>query len=175
MLFRGGIAIGPMIHQGPMAFGPAYLEAYQLESRLAVNPRVILSRRVIQMSHDAATSNPGGWQHNYLNRYLRRDGDGLIYVTFFDDPGTDPDQDTMLAHEDTRTGYLEMVAQLARSVEREMGAAINNGRLDIYAKYRWFAITQNRHVRQVANQTGANVDAALVQLQDEDAQIPSSV
>ena len=164
MLFRGGIAIGPVIHQGAMAFGPGYLEAYELKSRIAINPRVILSRRAIQVADRAAAANPGSWQAQYLNRYLRRDDDGLVYVTFFDDPGTDSNQDTLLAHPDSRAEYLGMLSELARRVERQMAAAIDNNRLDIYAKYRWFAIRQNRHVCQVADQTEANVDAALVRL-----------
>ena len=69
-----------------MAFGPGYLEAYELKSRIAINPRVILSRRAIQVADRAAAANPGSWQAQYLNRYLRRDDDGLVYVTFFDDP-----------------------------------------------------------------------------------------
>lgn len=113
-----------------MAFGPAYLEAYQLESRIALNPRVILSRRAIQMAHDAAVANPHSWQEDHLNRYLRRDDDGLVYVTFFDDPGTDANQDLLLAQPDSRAGYLNMLAELAESVEREMRAAIASGRLE---------------------------------------------
>ena len=52
LLCRGGIARGQVLHRAtdgevpPMVFGPAFVEAYQLESTVADFPRVILSKTV---------------------------------------------------------------------------------------------------------------------------------
>ncbi|MBO6130518.1 MAG: hypothetical protein J6P28_01000 [Treponema sp.] len=43
---RGGIAIGKIYHKGNIIFGPALLKAYELESKYAVYPRVILSEEL---------------------------------------------------------------------------------------------------------------------------------
>lgn len=44
MLMRGGVSKGPLIHrQGGPLFGPAMNEAYGLESKKAIYPRVLLS------------------------------------------------------------------------------------------------------------------------------------
>lgn len=45
LFVRGGVTIGPMIHQGSLAYGPALTEAYCLEQK-AVNPRIILCPRL---------------------------------------------------------------------------------------------------------------------------------
>ena len=42
IMIRGGIAIGGVYHDGRMVFGPAMNEAYMLESRRAVYPRVVI-------------------------------------------------------------------------------------------------------------------------------------
>lgn len=41
-VLRGGIAFGDIYHQGGMVFGPALIQAYQLESSCAIYPRIIL-------------------------------------------------------------------------------------------------------------------------------------
>lgn len=41
-LLRGGITVGELYHQESMLFGPAFLKAYELESRQAIYPRIIL-------------------------------------------------------------------------------------------------------------------------------------
>lgn len=46
MLLRGGIARGEVFHNGSLLFGPALIEAYQLESEIAIQPRVILSKEL---------------------------------------------------------------------------------------------------------------------------------
>lgn len=45
---RGGIAIGNMYHKKNIFFGPAFLEAHDLESKKAVNPRVIFSNKIME-------------------------------------------------------------------------------------------------------------------------------
>src|SRR5690606_28003899 len=50
-LSRGGIARGQVLHRtgegvAPMVFGPAFVDAYKLESQVADLPRIILSQAV---------------------------------------------------------------------------------------------------------------------------------
>jgi len=119
MLLRGAVAVGPMIHEGSMAFGPAYLEAYHLESRVALHPRIILSRRAAELAQDAA-NNPDSWQAEYLRKYLRRDNDGIVYIEIFDNPATDMMFAGLLANVDTRQGYIDLLKNLVGKVENEI-------------------------------------------------------
>lgn len=43
-LLRGGITRGELFHDGSLVFGPALIEAYELESKCASGPRIILSK-----------------------------------------------------------------------------------------------------------------------------------
>jgi hypothetical protein len=49
ILCRGAIAAGPTVHEEDILFGPGLVAAYELESRAAVYPRVILSPGVATM------------------------------------------------------------------------------------------------------------------------------
>lgn len=46
LLLRGGVVRGKLFHQGVLAFGPAMNEAYRLEHKVAVHPRIILSEEL---------------------------------------------------------------------------------------------------------------------------------
>ena len=44
-LVRGGIAFGPLHHGGGVLFGAGLVEAYELESKFAGRPRIVVSER----------------------------------------------------------------------------------------------------------------------------------
>jgi hypothetical protein len=46
ILTRGGIAVGKMYHKNGTAFGPAFIEAHELESKLAIYPRILATTDV---------------------------------------------------------------------------------------------------------------------------------
>ena len=48
ILLRGAITSGPLHHDGEMLLGPAMIEAYKLESRVAVYPRIIVEKTLIR-------------------------------------------------------------------------------------------------------------------------------
>lgn len=45
-LLRGGVTRGELFHDSGLVFGPALIEAYELESKVASTPRVILSKEL---------------------------------------------------------------------------------------------------------------------------------
>ena len=50
MLMRGGLSIGNLVHRrGGALFGPAMNEAYAIESKAAVYPRVVVSELVYEL------------------------------------------------------------------------------------------------------------------------------
>jgi hypothetical protein len=46
LLLRGGATVGPLYHEGGVVLGPAMVEAYELESRHAMYPRIVVSRKL---------------------------------------------------------------------------------------------------------------------------------
>src|SRR5262249_27623408 len=48
---RGAIAQGQLFQDAKMAFGPALVEAYELESTVAKVPRIVVSQKIIRTIH----------------------------------------------------------------------------------------------------------------------------
>jgi hypothetical protein len=86
ILVRGGLTIGDAFFSGSTMFGPAMIRAYELESRVAIYPRVVVDPAVVealkrepllkkdthQLSDEAAE----------LRQLIRRDTDGVWFVDF---------------------------------------------------------------------------------------------
>ena len=71
LLVRGALALGPLYHDQTVAFGSALIEAHELESRAAVNPRVLLSTTLCNAMETDQT------------RRLLRDRDGRMHLNYF--------------------------------------------------------------------------------------------
>lgn len=67
---RGGIAIGEMFHDSTIFYGPALLKAYDLESRIANYPRVVLSSELEERINNPTVKIP----------YIKTSEDGLKYI-----------------------------------------------------------------------------------------------
>jgi hypothetical protein len=68
-LCRGAIVAGPLIHEGPVIFGPALVQAHRMESEVAIYPRILVAHEVVEKTKDSG--------------HLRRDADGLYSVDSF--------------------------------------------------------------------------------------------
>jgi hypothetical protein len=86
VLIRGGFSFGQLYHENGVVFGEAMVDAYQLESKHAGHPRVLVSERIIErltgipasdrtfLLHDA----DGRWHLNYFAEMLRHSSNGPI-------------------------------------------------------------------------------------------------
>jgi hypothetical protein len=85
VLVRGGIAQGLLYHDDAIAFGPALVEAYHLESRSAKFPRILVSQSVYDASqHEIyAFRQATGARMPYRPcDFLRRDADRLYHLDY---------------------------------------------------------------------------------------------
>jgi hypothetical protein len=85
VLVRGGIAQGLMYHDDVVAFGPAVIEAYKLESKCAKFPRVIVSEDVLNTARgNIVFFNARGDRSDvyFSAELLRRDADRTCHVDF---------------------------------------------------------------------------------------------
>jgi hypothetical protein len=73
---RGAITRGPIHHHGNAIFGPALVRAYELETRAAIYPRVILDSTLIYTTSEQLRSIGA--------RPVIIDRDGFRYVNFLD-------------------------------------------------------------------------------------------
>lgn len=78
ILSRGGIAVGSLRHKGSIVYGPALVEAYQIESQIAVYPRIVLARDAIAKATEAGGATDDGAE--LLGHLVRTDFDGMQHV-----------------------------------------------------------------------------------------------
>jgi hypothetical protein len=52
-LMRGGITVGDIIHDEEVVFGPALIRAHELESKIAVYPRIVVDEQVLRIGRIA--------------------------------------------------------------------------------------------------------------------------
>lgn len=84
MLIRGAISRGKLYHSEDFVFGPALVEAAELE-KLAMYPRVIVDREILQNDGivDPGFSSPSKPAHRTAESLVARDLDGLYFVDYF--------------------------------------------------------------------------------------------
>ncbi|MBL6853692.1 MAG: hypothetical protein ISS15_09365 [Alphaproteobacteria bacterium] len=103
---RGGIAVGDLFHEGRVVFGPALVEAYELESNFAHEPRVLLSPEAAKLlKHDS---------------YLVREDDGFDSLHF------------LRAAFDASANSLDWHAKTRARVEKECATLKDKGNLKGY-------------------------------------------
>jgi hypothetical protein len=72
LLIRGGATVGPLYHKDGVVFGEAMNEAYYLESRVSIYPRITVSRKI----YSEIKTNP-------RSLVLLEDRDGIIHFNYF--------------------------------------------------------------------------------------------
>ena len=75
---RGAITKGRLYHDHSMVFGPAFLEAYRLETEVATFPRIMTARSVAE---DAPAYSLQGthWKEAFADRFIK-DSDGPYFL-----------------------------------------------------------------------------------------------
>jgi hypothetical protein len=122
-LLRGGAAIGNLHHAQNIVFGEAMIEAYELETRTAVYPRIVLSSNV--------TSRPD-WMAT--RTFLARDDDGIWRFDLFLQTAFHAAPPGEKWAEQVRAWFGE-VRPIIEANLRELEA---KGRLNALAKWAWF-------------------------------------
>jgi hypothetical protein len=72
LFLRGGVARGQLVHNDKLLFGPAMNRAYELESKIAKVPRIILDANLPSLD-----------TIGMLDMYVARDNDGFFYIDYF--------------------------------------------------------------------------------------------
>jgi hypothetical protein len=92
ILCRGGVALGKLFHTPTHLFGPALVEAYQLESKRATFPRIVVDPAVANVARELkrpkrARKARNSWEApcdpDICKEILRSDADGIDYIDYF--------------------------------------------------------------------------------------------
>jgi hypothetical protein len=133
---RGAISAGKLIHNDKIIFGPALVEAYLLESKKAIFPRVLVPDSVIDVAQK-----PFARQHKpkdeleYLHDMLIQDYDGFYYIDFLERVQGDVDEPEF--------GYCDYLIRVRQNIEK--GMKIENER--VKEKFNWLKEKFNNTVK----------------------------
>lgn len=137
---RGGLVKGRLFHDDNVVFGEALVEAYRLESEVAIYPRVMATRAVWQDFENYRAADGG----TSLEEWIIQSDDGPMFVhtlrstsefayrTKLDNTNLSPPEQTSLAH----------ITDLQNKIQMRLDEAIDNPRH--FQKVRWFAEYWNR-------------------------------
>jgi hypothetical protein len=98
LLIRGGVTVGKLVKSWGQLFGPAIIRAYELESKIAKYPRIVVGKEVF----DELAANAGLWvrdpktDQKAVRGLLRKDDDGELFIDYLriiwdelENPGAD--------------------------------------------------------------------------------------
>jgi hypothetical protein len=124
LLVRGGMTIGKLYHQEGVVFGQGLIDAYGLESEVAVYPRVVLS---------TAMSSKEAWRTEN-RRMVKRDFDGVYYLDYL--------HPMIMSFAPEGINWVSGLAKrmdiVNVTIQENIQNLENNGRLKEAAKWGWF-------------------------------------
>lgn len=122
ILVRGGISYGRLYHRDGVVFGPAMVDAYLLESKVANYPRVVIAPAVYKQAVS----------HKFLAatraEVLLQDVDGVRHLNYFTKMRDELAPETRMATLESSTRHIE-----EQAAEHERAQRLNE-----YAKWKWF-------------------------------------
>lgn len=81
ILLRGGITVGDLYHRSGVVYGPAMNEAYKLESKNAIYPRVVVDEKILEEGAKNGFHSPKE-ELDYILSLLNIDEDKQLIVDF---------------------------------------------------------------------------------------------
>jgi len=133
---RGGVDIGNIWTDTRMLIGPAVIHAYDLENKLAVYPRIILSKNVLKIIKNKYLPYYGKTEDSPFNVELAFDEDGHLFLNYLFVNADDWDySETLKIHKEVVQNNLER----------------NSDNEKIYRKYQWAASYHNWFCSQFEN------------------------
>jgi hypothetical protein len=84
VLLRGSITVGDIFIREEIVFGPALIRAYELESKVATAPRVIIDPEVFRSleQYPSLRGHEIEDEMQYLCRVLKKDSDGVWFIDY---------------------------------------------------------------------------------------------
>ncbi len=137
-LLRGAVTVGPLLHTSDHLFGPAMVKAYELESKTAKYPRVIVDEEVFEVARQSRSKlHDPDEEEGYVKAFLRTDEDGLHYLDYVSWSAVVA---TIGADADSYCPYLERLSSL-------IGVGISHSAPRVQEKYLWL---YERYLEEIA-------------------------
>jgi hypothetical protein len=138
-LLRGAVTVGDLYHNSRHVVGPAMVKAYEMESKVACHPRVIVDPAVMRLARKRRNEDhTPDEEEAFVRDFMAEDDDGLLFIDYIswnavvavagaDDSGYPEYLGTLsgllrngLAHEDVRVvgKFLWLLPRYIVAIER---------------------------------------------------------
>jgi hypothetical protein len=84
IVMRGGISVGKLLHNEKYLFGPAFIDAYDIESKIAIYPRIICKDSIIILSQKGKPLNSARQDLEIFTQIVRQDTDKFWYIDYIE-------------------------------------------------------------------------------------------
>jgi len=88
IVMRGGISFGQLYHDSKYLFGPAFIEAYDLESKIAKFPRIICNDSIILLSQNGKNIHSATQDLEIFTQIVLQDNDEYWYIDYIANIGS---------------------------------------------------------------------------------------
>ena len=134
ILIRGSISYGKLFHDDDFILGPAFIDAYDLETKKAIVPRIICDKDIILQAHKNKDNNSFQQDLPYLLELFDIDIDGQLYVDYYDKLRGVFDDDKQ---------YFEYMVSLKNIIAATLNTSTSH---NIRSKYLWMREKFNKSV-----------------------------
>jgi hypothetical protein len=142
ILVRGALVRGRLLHNEKRVFGPALVEAYLLESKAALYPRIILDRDLTGVARTARSPHHSKREEKkFVDSLLEQDSDGMMYVDYFSKAAGELD--------DPQYDFPVYIGRLANIIRKGLQGSTHPSRADVRIKYFWMRERYHRMVEEV--------------------------
>jgi hypothetical protein len=132
-LIRGAVVCDKLCHTETKIFGPAMVKAYQMESKLAVYPRIILDDNILDIAKEYPREmNKQNSEFKVIQNLLLEDFDGYFFINYLDIFKTkifSDDKATLLS-------YFEPLRNKIRELDKKESLDIKSKCLWLKGKYK---------------------------------------
>lgn len=139
---RGGLSVGPLFVDDNSVYGAALIDAYELESKVAVNPIVVLCDNTMKLVDQHLTYYHGEWAPQV--RHVLVNADGRYFINYLDECVIETDDGLEL-----HTKSLEIHrTQIEQALERYAKQP------SVFAKFSWLSAYHNHFCDSVSSFPG---------------------
>lgn len=122
IVIRGGLSIGKMYYdynyKRPPFFGPAYNRAYEIENKIALNPRIVIDKKLKEIN-------------KLNNRFISLDKDNELFIDYLEITRDNELRDDLIINH--KNSIVQLIEKYSNSLP------------DIKNKYLWLASYHNEH------------------------------
>ncbi|MGQ2979949.1 MAG: hypothetical protein ACT6Q9_09670 [Polaromonas sp.] len=138
VLSRGGISVGKLCHKNGIIYGPALITAYELESQVAIYPRVVLEHGAISNFLEIHGDRKCVCE-NAIRQQLRKDFDDWQHVHLMGHTATIPLDEMLPASARAANGDIDHHALIEAKVKTARAALSNTKHTDVrsLSKHQW--------------------------------------